>query len=521
MEQIKTLNVAIVGGGPGCKAIMDMIFAEKLSQLRMKLIGVACTNPRAAGYLYAQETGTYTTRDYRDLYKFKDLNMIIELTGREDVADEISRTKPQHVRVMDHVAAHLFWDIFQAEEALRKSEEKYKTLIESSLTGIYIDQDGKITFANNEFAEIYGYSRDELVGMESWRLVHPEDRALTDEMRAKRLKGQEASSRYEARGLTKDNQTIWIARRNTQIEYRGRPAILGNIVDTTEAKRAEKALQEAHDELERRVEERTAELAKTAEQLRLELDRRKLTDEELRIAHKDLAIYADELQAAHEELSRCAYAVSHDLKAPLRTIHHYSDFLGEELEATLNGDQKGYLDNINRIVLQAEELIDALLAFMRISRWSGPAETIDIGVLLKKLIASLDLPSSVEVVLGDNWPTIDADPTLVREIFLHLIRNAVRFNRSPRKRVEIVCRPARGKSYQMSVHDNGIGIESRYYEQIFGAFLRLHTRTEYEGAGVGLAICKKIVERHGGRIWVDSEPGKGSTFYFTIPSAAS
>jgi PAS domain-containing protein len=183
MEQFKTLNVAIVGGGPGCKAIMDMIFAEKISQLRMKLIGVAYTNPKAVGYVYAREKGIYTTRDYHDLYKLKNLNMIIELTGRGEVANEISRTKPDHVRVMDHVAARLFWDIFQieeekiterkkADEALQESEEKYSTLVENSLTGIYIDQDGKILFANKRFSEIYGYSEDEVLGMETWRLVH-------------------------------------------------------------------------------------------------------------------------------------------------------------------------------------------------------------------------------------------------------------------------------------------------------------------------------------------------------------
>lgn len=134
-----TLNVAIVGGGPGCKAIMDMILAEKLKELRMKLIGVACTNAEAVGYRYAQEQGIYITDDYRDLYNLKDLNMIIELTGREDVANEISLTKPDHVHVMDHVAARLFWDVFQIEEeriaerkqaegALRESEEKSRTI---------------------------------------------------------------------------------------------------------------------------------------------------------------------------------------------------------------------------------------------------------------------------------------------------------------------------------------------------------------------------------------------------------
>jgi len=260
MGEGKVLNVAIVGGGPECKAIMNMIFAEKLSQLRMKVIGVADISPEAAGYRYAQEKGIFTTTKYQDLYKLKGLNMIIELTGREEIADEIFRTKPKGVRFMDHIAARLFWDVFQleeeriaerklAEDSLRESEEKYSTLVENSLTGIYIDQGGKIVFANNRFAEIYRYSRDELIGVESWKLVHPEDRTLTDEIRIKRLKGEEAPSEYEARGLTKDGETIWIARRNTRIEYKGRPAILGNIVDITVRKQAEEALRESQEKL--------------------------------------------------------------------------------------------------------------------------------------------------------------------------------------------------------------------------------------------------------------------------------
>jgi PAS domain S-box-containing protein len=337
------------------------------------------------GYRLAQGKGVFTTKDYRDLYELQDLDMIIELTGRDEVANKISRTKPENIQLMNHVAARLFWDVFQleedwikerrsteealreseeryrnlyetaplafviwdrecrvmdwnecseetfgwsreevlgrnffeflipesarprvedvvdnllqgrierdvvnenvtktgeiilcrwnnsilrdregriigaislglniterkrAEDALRTSEEKYSTLVENSLTGIYIDQDGKILFANKRFSEIYGYSEDEVLGMETWRLVHPEDRDFTDEIRAKRIKGEEAPSIYEARGLTKDGKTIWIMRRNTRIEYKGRPAILGNIADTTDRKQTEEALRESED----------------------------------------------------------------------------------------------------------------------------------------------------------------------------------------------------------------------------------------------------------------------------------
>ena len=150
-------------------------------------------------------------------------------------------------------AQHLNEEIAErkrVEKALRESEEKYSTLVEGSLTGIYIDQDRKIVFSNKKFAEIFGYSRDELPGMESWRLVHMEDKALTDEIRTQRLKGEEAPSEYEARGRTKDGETIWVARRNTRIEYKGSPAILGNIVDITKQKNAEQEREKLVEELQ-------------------------------------------------------------------------------------------------------------------------------------------------------------------------------------------------------------------------------------------------------------------------------
>ena len=137
----------------------------------------------------------------------------------------------------------------RTEEALRESERKYSQVVESSLTGIFINQDGRVVFCNQRFAEIFGYSREEMIGLEVLQLVHPEDRALTDEWRKKRLQGEPVPAEYEARGLTKDGKAIWVTRRNARIEFQGRPAVLGNIADTTRRKQMESALMESEKEL--------------------------------------------------------------------------------------------------------------------------------------------------------------------------------------------------------------------------------------------------------------------------------
>ncbi len=137
----------------------------------------------------------------------------------------------------------------RAEEALRETEKKYSSLVENSLTGIFINQGGKIIFANQQFAEIYGYTREEIEGIEILKLVHPQDRPMVEDRQTRRLQGEEVPSEYESRGLTKDGRTIWVSRRNAIIEYQGKPAILGNIVETTQRKQIEEFLQQSQREL--------------------------------------------------------------------------------------------------------------------------------------------------------------------------------------------------------------------------------------------------------------------------------
>ena len=406
----------------------------------------------------------------------------------------------------------------RTEQALRESEERYRAVLEASPDPIVVyDMEGKCSYINPAFARVFGWTSEELVGKkldyvprDNW----PETQLIIDTVLAGESFSGVESRRYTKEGGILDvsiSASIHLSRHRTPV---GSIHILRDI---TQRKRAEEALKKAHDELERRVEERTAKLARTTEQLKLELIERKRAEEALRVAHRDLEIKASDFEAANEELSQYAYVVSHDLKAPLRAIRNYADFLREDLEGTVNGQQKTYLKGLHLAVRQGEELVEDLLEFSRVGAVSGPIQTIQIGAFLRSLIASLDLAPDVETVMGNDWPTIDAEPTLLRQIFQNLISNAVKFNTSEHKRVEMGWVPLEEESYELFVRDNGIGIDVSHHEQIFRVFQRLHTTKEYEGTGLGLAIVKKAVSKLHGSVRLQSQLGEGSTFFVVLP----
>ncbi|MBW2172751.1 MAG: PAS domain S-box protein [Deltaproteobacteria bacterium] len=260
MKQDKVLNVAIVGGGPGCKAIMDMIFADKLSQLQMNLIGIACTNPKAVGYEYAREKGIYTTRDYSDLFALKDLDMIIELTGHDEVTQEIARSKPDRVRLVDHVAARLFWDIFQIEEqrllermeamnALQYSEDKYRSLFNNAQVGMFQTRvsDGKMLECNGRLAEMFAYESREACLAEFVTAEHYLDPGTRERMLAEMQETGEINN-FEARLSRNDGAVIWV-RYSARI-YPDKGCIEGVATDITDEKRAVEAVVEAKEDWE-------------------------------------------------------------------------------------------------------------------------------------------------------------------------------------------------------------------------------------------------------------------------------
>jgi PAS domain S-box-containing protein len=406
------------------------------------------------------------------------------------------------------------------EKALRESEQRHRAVLEASPDPIVIyDMAGQCTYINPAFTKVFGWTQEELLGKKLDYVPHvnwPETQMMIDKV----LAGQSFSG-VEIRRHTRDGKVIDVSiSAAIYLNSEGIPVgSVHTLRDIRPRKAAEEALKKAHDELEERVEERTAKLARTTEQLKLELTERKRAEEALRVAHSDLAVKAGDLEAANEELSQYAYVVSHDLKAPLRAIANYSGFLWEELEKTLSSEQKGYLGKLNLAVRQGEKLVEDLLEFSGVGRSRAPSESVNIGAFLQQLMVSLALPPDVEIVMPSEWPTIYIDPTLLRQVFQDLIKNGIKFNHSPCKRIEIGWRPLGDGAYELFVRDNGIGIERRHREKIFGVFQRLHTRDKYEGTGLGLAIVKKAIGKLHGSVHIESKPGEGSTFYIVLPKS--
>lgn len=229
------------------------------------------------------------------------------------------------------------------------------------------------------------------------------------------------------------------------------------------------------------------------------------------------------LDAQRQELEDFAYVVSHDLKEPLRGARALSQFLLEDYGDSLEDEGREYLLGIQEACDRMRQLIEDVLALSRLDRRAGTVEPVDVAALVQEVLSDLGPAieeAQAEVRLVSPLPVLACDRAHAQTMFANLIGNAIKFRGEETPVIEIGHVEQDGVG-EFFVRDNGIGIAPEHHERIFGLFQRLHGRDEYEGTGAGLAIVKKIVGRYGGRIWVESQPGEGSTFRFTIPVGAS
>ena len=261
-----------------------------------------------------------------------------------------------------------------------------------------------------------------------------------------------------------------------------------------------------NESLEQRVAERTRELSNSNLELQAEITERKRAEVEL--------------ARSNAELEQFAYVASHDLQEPLRAIVGFTSLLTRRYQAQLGGDAERYMEHIVNAASRMQQLIQDLLQYSRVGRDVQDFKPTECECIVTEEISNLQaaIEESSAVVTHDPLPTLGADTSLLSQLFRNLIGNAIKFHGEEPPRVHI-SGDQREAELVLSVRDNGIGIEPEYAQRIFNIFQRLHTREEYPGSGIGLSVCKKAVERMGGRIWVESQPGEGSTFYFTVPIA--
>lgn len=239
-------------------------------------------------------------------------------------------------------------------------------------------------------------------------------------------------------------------------------------------------------------------------------------------AQVELIRRTEELSRSNKELEQFAYVASHDLQEPLRMVASYTQLIAQRYRGKLDADADEFINYAVDGATRMQAIINDLLTLSRVSTRNTAFSRVDAKLALDKALANLRLvigETGTTIICG-SLPALNADGSQLAQLFQNLIGNAIKFRGSNPPRVEIGAEQ-QNEEWVFHVRDNGIGIAPEYFERIFLMFQRLHTKKEYPGTGIGLTICKKIAERHGGRIWIESEPGKGTTFYFTIPAVIS
>jgi PAS domain S-box-containing protein len=347
------------------------------------------------------------------------------------------------------------------------------------------------------------------------QLVHPEDRP--------RIRNILDEAIRNGSGFDCEYRIVLPNGQMKYVQGMGKPIVsesgcindyIGTTMDITARKQSEDALRQAHNALEMRVQERTSELKESNRRLELEIIERKR-------AEAVLARRSQELARSNAELQQLAYIASHDLQEPLRMVASYLQLIERRYPDRLDADGREFIGYAVDGARRMQALIDDLLTYSRIGTKAKPMQPIDCMEAVKTATQSLRLAitETGARITYDNLPTVVADATQLTQLFQNLIANAIKFRRNCPPEIEIRADSEEG-FWHIAVSDNGIGINTEYFGRIFEMFQRLHGSKTYSGNGIGLTICRRIVERHGGRIWVDSVPGKGSVFTFTLPKQA-
>ena len=374
----------------------------------------------------------------------------------------------------------------RAEEAMREVQEAFRRAFEDApigmaLFGVAAADRARLLQVNHSLCEITGLAARELEAVTLDQITHPYDLDTEQPLLERLLSGDIPNYQLEKRFLRGDGKTVWVVFNASTVHDSSGRLLYGiaQVQDITRRKQTEDRLAKVAAELEHR---------------------------------------ATELERSNADLQEFAYVASHDLSEPLRMVSSYVQLLARRYGGRLDSDADEFIafavDGVNRM----QRLIDDLLAYSRAGTQEYRIGPVDCGELVRDTLAGMQTTvteSGATVVVGD-LPTVRGDEGQLRQLFQNLIGNGIKFRGDDPPRVEVAAE-REGAAWRFSVADNGIGIDPRHAERIFSVFKRLHTRDKYAGSGVGLSICKRIVERHDGRIWVEQSELGGSRFCFTIP----
>lgn len=375
------------------------------------------------------------------------------------------------------------------EDKLKESEENFRTIIESAPVGIIMsDINDKTLFVNNKFIELTGYTKEDYSSINEWWNVAYPDELYRGQIKEKwegsvkeAIKNNSSIAPIESMVKCKDGTTKFFETGFVNVKQFN----IITFVDITKRKEAEKEITEINEELELRVKQRT-----------------------------------EMLEQANKELESFSYSVSHDLRAPLRAISGFSNILVSDYKKDLPSEAQTLLTDIVNNAKKMSQLIDDLLEFSRIIRKDFKKSSIDMNELFKNCFNELLQTTKNKNIKFNEMklPEGYGDEHLIKQVVTNLLSNAIKFS-SKKTNPEIIIEGVSMTNENIySITDNGEGFDMRYYNKLFGVFQRLHRQDEFEGTGVGLAIVSRIVQRHGGKVWAESEIGKGTTFYFSLPN---
>jgi PAS domain S-box-containing protein len=380
----------------------------------------------------------------------------------------------------------------QAEAEARASEERFRQLFEEAPVAYHeLDRDGVICRVNRAECELLGYPAEQLIGKAFWEFAAADARETSEDWVRGKLSdgaGSAAAGPHVGPYVTKDGRPIWLeAHERVILDASG--AVCGirtTLLDITARRHAEEEILRLNAELEERVRRRTA-----------------------------------ELQRSNEDLQQFAYVVSHDLQEPLRAISGYTSLIEKRYKSRLDSDADEFIEFIVEGAERMQRLITDLLEYSRVgSRDVRPYGPVDLGAALDAALLNLQRSideSGARVERLGKLPDVLGDKQRLTQLLQNLVGNALKYRADRSPIIRISAEPRDGQ-WICSVSDNGIGFDQAHAERIFGVFRRLHG-ARYPGTGIGLAIAKRIVEFHGGRMWAVSSLGEGSTFYFTLPAA--